>query len=42
MTDWLNGKHAVFGKVKSDKDQAVVDAIEQNDVMRTIEIVESD
>ncbi len=42
VTDWLNGKHAVFGKVKSDKDQAVVDAIEQNDVMRTIEIVETE
>lgn len=42
VTDWLDGKHAVFGKVKSDKDQAVVDAIEQNDIMKTIEIVESE
>jgi peptidyl-prolyl cis-trans isomerase B (cyclophilin B) len=42
VTDWLNGKHAVFGKVKSDQDQAIIDAIEQNDVMRTIEIVESE
>lgn len=41
VTDWLNGKHAVFGKVKTDKDQAVVDAIQQNDIMRSIEIVES-
>lgn len=40
VTDWLNGKHAVFGKVKSDKDQAVVDAIQQNDIMKTIEIIE--
>src|SRR5262245_6118623 len=36
----LNGKHAVFGKVKNDADQAVVDAIRQNDIMKTIEIIE--
>jgi peptidyl-prolyl cis-trans isomerase B (cyclophilin B) len=40
-TDWLDGKHAVFGKVKSAKDQAVVDAIRQGDVIKTLEIVES-
>lgn len=27
-TSWLNGKHTVFGKVVSDEDQAVVDAIQ--------------
>ncbi|MGB1286049.1 MAG: peptidylprolyl isomerase [Aggregatilineales bacterium] len=37
----LNGKHAVFGKVQSADDQAVVDAIAQNDIMRTVEIIES-
>lgn len=41
VTDWLDGKHAVFGKVVSDADQKVVDAIEQGDFINTIEIVES-
>lgn len=40
-TPHLNGKHAVFGKVKSQKDQDVVNTIEQNDVMRSVEIVEA-
>jgi peptidyl-prolyl cis-trans isomerase B (cyclophilin B) len=40
-TDWLNGKHAVFGKVQSEDDQAVVDSIEQRDFINTIEIIES-
>lgn len=40
VTDWLNGKHAVFGRVKSDKDQAVVNSIEQRDFMNNIEIIE--
>ncbi len=34
----LNGKHAVFGKVQSDDDQKVVDAIEQGDKMTRVEI----
>ncbi|MEO1291091.1 MAG: peptidylprolyl isomerase [Chloroflexota bacterium] len=37
----LNGNHAVFGKVVSDEDQKVVDAIEQRDLIDTITIVES-
>ncbi|MGJ3239583.1 MAG: peptidylprolyl isomerase [Anaerolineae bacterium] len=37
----LNGKHAVFGKVVSSEDQAVVDSIEQMDVINTITIAES-
>lgn len=41
VTDWLNGKHAVFGKVKSDKDQAVVDSIDAYDTIKSIEIIES-
>ncbi|GAB5490456.1 MAG: peptidylprolyl isomerase [Phototrophicaceae bacterium] len=41
VTDWLNGKHAVFGKVVDDSDQAVVDSIEQLDVINNITIVES-
>lgn len=38
VTDWLDGKHAVFGKVVSDEDQAVVDSIEQGDFINTINI----
>jgi peptidyl-prolyl cis-trans isomerase B (cyclophilin B) len=40
VTDWLNGKHAVFGKVKSDADQKVVDAIQQRDFINTLTITE--
>ena len=32
-TPWLDGKHAIFGAVKSADDQAVVDAIEGGDSM---------
>ena len=41
VTDWLNGKHAVFGRVVSDADQKVVDAIRQGDKIDKIEIIES-
>ena len=41
ITDWLDGKHAVFGKVVSDADQKVVDSIEQLDYIETVEIEES-
>ncbi|HBD93063.1 MAG: peptidylprolyl isomerase [Spirochaetes bacterium GWF1_31_7] len=37
-TSWLDGKHTVFGKVLSDDDQAVVNAIKQGDIINTIEI----
>ncbi|MEN9699079.1 MAG: hypothetical protein RLZZ301_277 [Bacteroidota bacterium] len=36
-TPWLDGKHAVFGHVVTG--QAVVNAIAQNDTMRTVEIL---
>lgn len=39
-TPHLNGKHAVFGKVKGDG-QKVVNAIRQGDVMQKVTIVES-
>lgn len=39
-TDWLDGKHAVFGKVMGDG-QKVVDSIEQGDVIEKLTIVES-
>ncbi len=37
-TDWLDGKHTVFGKVS--KGQEVVDAIEQGDQLIGVEITE--
>jgi peptidyl-prolyl cis-trans isomerase B (cyclophilin B) len=40
VTDWLNGKHAVFGKVKTDADQKVVDSIQQRDFINSITIIE--
>ena len=36
-TPWLDGKHTVFGKVVSG--QSVVDAIEQNDVIKSVKII---
>lgn len=41
VTDWLDGKHAVFGKVAGDEDQAVVDSIEQQDFINTVTIEET-
>ena len=38
-TEWLNYRHTIFGEVVSDKDQNVVDNIEQGDVMNEIVIV---
>lgn len=39
-TSRLDGKHAVFGKVVSDEDQAIVNAIKQWDTMHSVEIVD--
>ena len=38
-TNWLDGKHTVFGKVT--KGQEVVDAIQQGDKLTTVTIAES-
>ena len=38
MTGWLDDKHTVFGKVKSDSDQDVVNSIRQGDTISTIVI----
>jgi peptidyl-prolyl cis-trans isomerase B (cyclophilin B) len=38
-TDWLNGKHTVFGQVRSG--QEVVDAIQQGDILKSVTIQES-
>ena len=37
-TPWLDGKHAVFGVVQSDADQAVVNTIRQGDAIKSISI----
>lgn len=38
-TPWLNYKHTIFGEVISEKDQKVVDSIEQDDIIEKIEII---
>ena len=37
-TEWLNGKHTIFGEVKSEADQKVVNSIKQGDKITAIEI----
>jgi peptidyl-prolyl cis-trans isomerase B (cyclophilin B) len=39
VTDWLDGKHTVFGQVKSG--QEVVDAVQQGDELKRVIITES-
>ncbi len=39
-TTWLDGKHTVFGKVKSDADQEIVNSITMGDKILSIEIKE--
>ncbi len=38
-TDWLNGKHTVFGQVRSG--QAAVDAVKQGDKLTSVKIEEA-
>ena len=40
-TDWLNGKHTVFGRVVGEEDQKVVDAIGQGDTIDSV-VIEGD
>lgn len=40
-TPHLDGKHTVFGRVQSDEDMEIVNAIEQGDFMETI-VIEGD
>jgi peptidyl-prolyl cis-trans isomerase B (cyclophilin B) len=40
VTDWLDGKHTVFGQVKDAQSQQVVNAIKQGDVLKTVTIAE--
>ncbi len=39
VTDWLDGKHAVFGQVT--KGQEVVDAVKQGDVLNSVTVAEA-
>jgi peptidyl-prolyl cis-trans isomerase B (cyclophilin B) len=40
VTDWLNGKHTVFGQVKDEQSQKVVNAIKQGDTITNVTITE--
>ena len=40
VTDWLDGKHTVFGQVQSKKDQDVVNKIQQGDQLKSVAIEE--
>jgi peptidyl-prolyl cis-trans isomerase B (cyclophilin B) len=39
-TPWLNGHHTIFGQVKSDEDQKVVNSIEKGDKIKSVKIEE--
>jgi peptidyl-prolyl cis-trans isomerase B (cyclophilin B) len=39
-TPWLDGKHSVFGKVKGQEDQDVVDSIAMGDTIEKVTIIE--
>jgi peptidyl-prolyl cis-trans isomerase B (cyclophilin B) len=39
VTDWLDGKHTVFGEVRSGQD--IVDSIKQGDTLKTVKIEEA-
>jgi len=41
VTDWLDGKHTVFGQVKDAEGQKVVNAIKQGDKLNSVTISES-
>ena len=41
VTDWLDGKHTVFGQVRDQQSQAVVNSIKQGDVMNTVTVEEA-
>ena len=40
VTDWLDGKHTVFGQVRDQQSQSVVNAIKQGDTIKSITIQE--
>ncbi|MBQ5472408.1 MAG: peptidylprolyl isomerase [Treponema sp.] len=38
-TEWLNGKHTIFGHVIGEADQAVVNAVAQGDEIKSVKII---
>ena len=38
-TEWLNGKYTIFGHVVDSKSQEVVNAVEQGDLIKSVEII---
>ena len=40
VTDWLNGKHTVFGQVKDAASQQVVNSVKQGDTLKSVTITE--
>jgi peptidyl-prolyl cis-trans isomerase B (cyclophilin B) len=40
VTDWLDGKHTVFGQVRDQQSQSVVNAIKQGDTIKSVTISE--
>jgi peptidyl-prolyl cis-trans isomerase B (cyclophilin B) len=40
VTDWLDGKHTVFGQVRDAQSQSVVNAIKQGDTIKSVTITE--
>jgi len=40
VTDWLNGKHTVFGQVKDAESQKVVNSIRQGDTIKGVSVAE--
>ena len=40
VTDWLDGKHTVFGQIKDKQSQDVVNAIQQGDKLNSVTISE--
>ncbi|MGD0542643.1 MAG: peptidylprolyl isomerase [Tepidisphaeraceae bacterium] len=40
VTDWLDGKHTVFGKAKDSQSQQVINAVKQGDTLNSVTIAE--
>jgi peptidyl-prolyl cis-trans isomerase B (cyclophilin B) len=40
VTDWLDGKHTIFGQVKDAEGQKVVNAIKRGDKLNSVTISE--
>jgi peptidyl-prolyl cis-trans isomerase B (cyclophilin B) len=41
VTDWLDGKHTVFGQAKDSQSQQVINAVKQGDTLTSVTIAES-